>query len=58
MKQKNMILIAVAVGCGLVAAFLTTQMSAKTPKDEGVEIPVAAKELSVGTKLNKDSLEK
>jgi pilus assembly protein CpaB len=58
MKQKNLILIAVAVGCGLVAAFLTSQMSAGPKKDEGVEIPVAAKELSVGTKLNKDELEK
>ena len=29
MKQKNVILMVVAVGCGLVAAFLTSQMSAK-----------------------------
>ena len=29
MKQKNLILMVVAVGCGLVAAFLTSQMSAK-----------------------------
>ena len=29
MKQKNLILLVVAVGCGLLAAFLTTQMSAK-----------------------------
>ena len=34
MKPKNMILVAVAVVCGLVAAFLTSQMSAKTKKIE------------------------
>ena len=43
MKQKNLILMVVAVGCGLVAAFLTTQMNAK-PKVETLEatIPYAA----------------
>ena len=35
MKQKNLILMVVAVGCGLVAAFLTTQINAK-PKVEKV----------------------
>lgn len=58
MKQKNMILIAVAVGCGLVAAFLTSQMSAGPKKEEGVDVPVAVKDLSVGTKLNKDEIQK
>lgn len=57
MKQKNMILVAVAVGCGLVAAFLTSKMSA-TPAVEQIAIPVAAKELPVGTKLSKDELKK
>ena len=57
MKQKNLILVAVAVGCGLVAAFLTTQLSAGQKKQEdGVEIPVAAKDLAIGTKLSKDEL--
>ena len=57
MKQKNLILIAVAVGCGLVAAFLTTQLGAGQKKvDESIEVPVAAKDLPVGTKLNKDDL--
>ena len=37
MKQKNLILMVVAVGCGLVAAFLTTQINAK-PKVEKVEV--------------------
>jgi len=58
MKQKNMILIAVAVGCGLVAAILTSQMSARPKVSDEVEIPVAAKDLSVGTKLNKDDIQK
>jgi pilus assembly protein CpaB len=58
MKQKNLVLIAVAVGCGLVAAFLTSQIGAKPSQVEQVEIPVAAKELPIGTKLHKDDLDK
>jgi Flp pilus assembly protein CpaB len=57
MKQKNLILVAVAVGCGLVAAFLTSQIGAKPAHVEQVEIPVAAKELPVGTKLSKDQID-
>ncbi len=56
MKQKNVILMVVAVGCGLVAAFLTSQMSGKTV--EQVEVIVAAKDLPVGTMLTRDELEK
>ena len=55
MKQKNLILVAVAVGCGLVAAFLTSQMNAK-PAVEQVAVPVAAKDIDIGTKLTKDDL--
>jgi Flp pilus assembly protein CpaB len=58
MKQKNLILMVVAVGCGLVAAFLTSQMSAK-PKGQDVqlsEVLVASKELPPGTRFTKDSL--
>lgn len=55
MKQKNMILVAVAVGCGLVAAFLTSQMNANTAVDQ-VDVPVAAKDLPVGTRLTKDEM--
>jgi len=54
MKQKNVILMVVAVGCGLVAAVLTSQMSAK-PVDQ-VEVIVAAKDLPVGTTITKDDL--
>lgn len=58
MKQKNMILVAVAVVCGLVAAFLTSQMGAKgrAPAEE-VQVPVAAKEIPIGTRLPKDPQE-
>lgn len=57
MKQKNLILVAVAVGCGLVAAVLTSQMSAGTaPVVETVEVPVASKELPMGTWLKKSDL--
>ncbi len=52
MKQKNVILMVVAVGCGLVAAFLTSQMSAKG-KVEQVDVVVAAKDLPVGTTITR-----
>ena len=55
MKQKNLILMVVAVGCGLVAAFLTTQINAK-PKVDLVEVIVAAKDIPVGTRLTKDQI--
>jgi Flp pilus assembly protein CpaB len=57
MKQKNVILMVVAVGCGLVAAFLTTQINAK-PKTEMVEVWVAAADMPVGTLLSKADLPK
>lgn len=56
MKQKNLFLLVVAVGCGLLAAFLTTQMSARPAAVEQAILIVAAKELPVGTKLEKDKL--
>jgi pilus assembly protein CpaB len=55
-KQKNLFLLVVAVGCGLLAAFLTTQMSARPAAVEQAVLIVAAKELPVGTKLDKDKL--
>jgi len=55
MKQKNLILMVVAVGCGLVAAFLTSQMSAK-PNVDKVDVIVAAKDLPIGMQLTKDDL--
>ena len=56
MKQKNLFLLVVAVGCGLLAAFLTTQMSARPAAVEQTILLVAAKELPVGTKLDKDKM--
>jgi Flp pilus assembly protein CpaB len=56
MKQKNLILMVVAVGCGLVAAFLTSQMSARTGAVDQIEVIVAAKDLPVGTMLGKDDM--
>ncbi len=56
MKQKNVILMVVAVGCGLVAAFLTSQMTAKN--QEMVDVLVASKELAVGTPFTKDEIGK
>ena len=55
MKQKNIVLMVVAVGCGLVAAFLTSQMSAK-PAVEKVDVIVAAKDLPVGSQLTREDL--
>lgn len=56
MKQKNLILLVVAVGCGLVAAFLTSQMSAR--QVEQVEVLVAAKDLPVGTTFTREDVNK
>lgn len=57
MKQKNLVLMVVAVGCGLAAAFLTTQMNAK-PKVETVQVYVAAKDLPVGTMFTQADISK
>jgi pilus assembly protein CpaB len=56
MKQKNLVLMVVAVGCGLVAAFLTSQMSARSTAVEQVDVIVAAKDLPVGTLLTREDL--
>jgi len=58
MKQKNIVLMVVAVGCGLVAAFLTSQMSAKPAAVERVDVIVAAKDLTVGQSYTKEDLGK
>ncbi|CAN5427329.1 hypothetical protein BH11PLA2_BH11PLA2_11740 [soil metagenome] len=57
MKQKNLILMVVAVGCGLLAAFLTSQMSAKPAAvAPQIKVLVVAKELPPGTKFTLDSI--
>jgi Flp pilus assembly protein CpaB len=58
MKQKNMIMIGVAVGFGLLAALLATQMNAKPQGDQVFEqeMPVPAIEIPINTKLTKDEI--
>jgi pilus assembly protein CpaB len=57
MKQKNVVLMVIAVGCGLAAAFLTSQMNAKNQVEQ-VDVIVAAKDLPVGTTITRDELNK
>jgi Flp pilus assembly protein CpaB len=55
MTQRNLILMIVAVSCGLGAAFLTMRINAK-PKTDDIEVFVAAKNLPVGTVLSKEAV--
>ncbi|MGL6095846.1 MAG: hypothetical protein ACRC7O_08645, partial [Fimbriiglobus sp.] len=59
MKQKNMLLVAVAVGCGLVAALLAMQSGgqAPAPQVKQVSVLVAAKDMPVNTKLMKEKID-
>jgi Flp pilus assembly protein CpaB len=52
MKNRNLVLLVLAIGCGLVAAFLTAKLSAGN-RTEMVPVLVAAKNLDQGTKLDK-----
>jgi Flp pilus assembly protein CpaB len=56
MKQKNVILMVVAVGCGLVAAILTARMNAAPPPAEKVMVIVPAKDITVGTMITKEDV--
>jgi len=56
MKNKNMILMVVAIGIGLGAAFLTSQIGARTTAPDTVKILVAKKELPVGTMLTEKKM--
>lgn len=57
MKQKNLILMVVAVACGLLAAFLTSRMSARpAAAPQQIEVLMVAKELAPGTKFTADSI--
>jgi len=60
MKQKNWILVAVAVVCGGIAAFLAQQVSARSKKQTAdmVNIPQAAVDLPIGTKLKAEDFDK
>ncbi|MCS6864174.1 MAG: Flp pilus assembly protein CpaB [Gemmataceae bacterium] len=57
MKQKNVVLMVIAVGCGLAAAFLTSQMNAKSQVEQ-IDVIVAAKDLPVGTTITREELNK
>lgn len=52
MKSRNVVLLALAIGCGLVAAFLTAKLGA-SGKSETVPVLVAAKNIDQGTRLEK-----
>lgn len=52
MKSRNMVLLALAIGCGLVAAFLTAKLGASNKQDT-VPVLVAAKNIDQGTRLEK-----
>jgi Flp pilus assembly protein CpaB len=56
MKSKNMTLMVVAIGCGLVAAFLTARLSGGSGP-EMVDVWVAKKEITVGTTLPSEEKE-
>jgi pilus assembly protein CpaB len=56
MKSKNMTLMMVAIGCGLVAAFLTARLSGKSTPDS-VNILVAKKDIPLGTKIDPKELD-
>src|SRR5207237_7665771 len=51
MKNRNIVLLALAIGCGLVAAFVTAKLGASN-KPDMVMVLVAAKNLDQGTKLD------
>jgi len=52
MKSRNVVLLALAIGCGLVAAFLTAKLGA-SGKTDTVPVLVAVKNIDQGTRLEK-----
>lgn len=52
MKSRNIVLLALAIGCGLVAAFLTAKLGATNKTAEMIPVLVAAKNIDQGTKLD------
>lgn len=58
MKQKNLVMLVVAVGCGLVAAVAVAKLSAGGNKGpETVKVLVAKKDLPLQTKLDEKELD-
>jgi pilus assembly protein CpaB len=58
MKQKNLVMLGVAVGCGLVAAIAVAKLSSVSAKGpETTKVLVAKKDLPVQTKLDSKELD-
>lgn len=56
MKQKNLVLMGIAVACGLIAAVLTANMG-KPQEIPMMDVLVAKKDLTTGTAFTKDNVE-
>ena len=56
MKPKNMIVLAVAAACGLVAAVIASKSFAGGGGPEKVQVVVAKKELTSGTTITEKNL--
>jgi Flp pilus assembly protein CpaB len=58
MKQKNLVLLGIALGCGLVAAIVVAKLGAGGRSDvEMVQVLVARKDLPIGTPLIQEKFE-
>lgn len=58
MKQKNLVMLGVAVGCGLVAAIAVAKLSAGSSRaPDTIKVLVAKKDLPVQTKLDSKELD-
>ena len=58
MKQKNLAMLGVAVGCGLVAAIAVAKLSARSGNTaDTVKVLVAKKDIPIGTKLDDKDLD-
>ncbi len=61
MKQKNLVLMVVAVGIGLAAAFLTSQLGARSSGPSGpemIKVLVAKRDLPIGTRIAEEDMDK
>jgi pilus assembly protein CpaB len=57
MKQKNLVMLGVAVGCGLVAAFAVARLTAGAGRPETAKVLVAKKDIPLQTKLEEKDLD-
>src|SRR5438046_10365096 len=58
MKQKNLVMLGVAVGCGLVAAIAVAKLSAGSSRaPDTIKVLVAKKDLPAQTKLDAKELD-